>query len=189
MVRKRNMNKKRSQVAHYVKCELLVARRDPWRFFCSCCCCCVSRSSLSFIACVRCLVVSLSISFVSLYMMSLWNMCIVCIILYILCIFEIPPPNGVLFVLLGFRSFNCSVCSSFFISLFSLVFGCCVCCAFFCRFSVFFFYFYFIPFRIVIICNRERIYVARTSSHRYKWNAFRCVWDFTFYSTHAISMD
>lgn len=157
------MNKKRSQVAHYVKCELLVARRDPWRFFCCCCCCCVSRSSLSFIACVRCLVVSLSISFVSLYMMSLWNMCIVCIILYILCIFEIPPPNGVLFVLLGFRSFNCSVCSSFFyLSFFTRLWLLCV-LRFFLSFLSFFLFllFYSISYRYYLqsrenLCSQNK---------------------------------
>lgn len=140
MVRKRNMNKKRSQVAHYVKCELLVARRDPWRFFCSCfrCCCCwccVSRSSLSFIACVRCLVVYF-ICF-TLYDVALkYVYCV--IILYILCIFEIPPPNGVLFVLLGFRSFNCSVCSSFFyLSFFTRLWLLCV-LRFFLSFRLFF---------------------------------------------------
>lgn len=78
MVRKRNMNKKRSQVAHYVKCELLVARR-PLTIF-----------SLS--SCVRCRCLFHLFHFIR----CRFEICV-------LCMFGIPPPNGRLFFICFIR--------------------------------------------------------------------------------------
>lgn len=166
MVRKRNMNKKRSQVAHYVKCELLVARRDPWRYYfhslhsCVAVVCLVLVVSFIHPVCALCRCLFHLFHFI-------WCRFEICVLCVYYCIFQIPPPNGVLFVLFTFRSFNCSVRLVFFsVCLFFFLFCCCsLVFSLLCVLAAL--------FVVVVICNRERIYVVRTSSHRYKWNAFR----------------
>lgn len=44
-------------------------------------------------------------------------------------------------------------------------------------------------FTVLLFAIGPRIYVARTSSHRYTMECISVVWVFTIYSTHAISMD
>lgn len=86
MVRKRNMNKKRSQVAHYVKCELLVARR-PLTIF-----------SLS--SCVRCRCLFHLFHFIR----CRFEICVLCIVVYLK--YPHQMKNVYLFYSV-FRSFNC----------------------------------------------------------------------------------
>lgn len=150
MVRKRNMNKKRSQVAHYVKCELLVARR-PLTIF-----------SLS--SCVRCRCLFHLFHFIR----CRFEICV-------LYIFEIPPPKNerTHFFYLFYSVFVRSIVFFFFFSSvrsFSSLFACLFISS---GLLLLLLLLLCVPVDSFVICNRERIYVARTSSHRYETECIR----------------
>lgn len=225
----KNMNKKRSQVAHYVKCELLVARR-PLTIF--------SHRSFSLAhssgdVCVFVVSCLFHVFHIYTIYMSLALKYVYCVLL--LCIdFKAYTKNrrlqrqwrmntyphqiesrDFLFVLFGF-SFNCFVyalCALFLLLLLLLLYL--RFCVSVCWLETQCFFHRFIRWHCCSVyfakCKweRERIYVARTSSHRYTrekcthlsslcmsdcfifyycWFFFS-LYECTIYSTHAISMD
>lgn len=185
MVRKRNMNKKRSQVAHYVKCELLVARR-PLTIF-----------SLS--SCVRVVVVY----FICFTLYDVALKYVVCIVLLYIWKYTPTKKKTIKFLCVFFI---CFIRFSF-VQLFRSC--CCRYCCIRLRSLLFLFFFllfflqcvyddfFFGSGSVVYLQTTEEFILARTSSHRHKtecismivWVRRLFVVVVTIYSMHAIWMD